>query len=443
MRARMLSVALLVVACVCGALAWFVFRAPQEGPAYARVATVTTPLGLKAYLVSDDTLPVVSMKVLFQAGSIYDPADRRGTANLLSTLFDEGAGDMDALAFQSRLEDLAVSLDFSVNRDNLSVSLRTTTDTLDEAFEMLRLALCEPRLDPDAIERMRAAILASIRLDSGDPSSIATNALFGKVFGTHPYAFDEKGTDESVRSLGRDDLLAFLKARVSRENLAIGVAGDISAGQLAVLLDRTFGPLPETASGPEVPAPQPVFDGSVTRVPFNVPQSTALLMQPGLLRPDPDWHAFYLLNYVMGGGGFNSRLMEEVREKRGLAYSVYSALYPFDKVGVWLVGTATENSGMPRSLLVIKEEWTRMATSGPTARELEDAKTYLTGAWPLSFTSTGSVASMLASMRLLDLPPDYIVKRNDIVSGLTLEDLERVRKRVMDPALLTGVVVGP
>lgn len=416
---------------------------PQKGPAYTHVQTVTTPAGLSAYLVSDDTLPIVSLNVHLPAGSLYDPPDRRGLANLMARLLDEGAGDMDAAAYQERMEDLAISISVTVSRDTLSLSLRTTTDTLDQAFEMLRLALESPRFDDEAVERMRSGVLASIRYESGDPSTLASNALFARVFGDHPYAFDEKGSDASVREITREDLVAFHRARVTRETLSIGVAGDIDAKRLAALLDKTFGNLPAKAKGDAPVLPSPRFDGGMTPVPFDVPQSTVLLAQPGLLRADPDWHAYYLLNYILGGGGFQSRLMEEVREKRGLAYSVYSAVYPFDLVGLWLAGTATENARVGDSVAVIKSEWTRLAAEGPTDQEVAEAKTYQTGAWPLRFTSTSSVASMLASMKLLGLAPDYIATRNDIVEALSRQDITRVAQRVMAPDRLTGVIVGP
>ncbi|GEO82566.1 M16 family metallopeptidase [Pararhodospirillum oryzae] len=405
------------------------------------VETVTSPLGLTAYLAADQTLPIVSMTVMIPAGSTLDPAGKEGLATLMTRLLDEGAGDLDSQAFQQRLEDLAIDLSFDAGRDTLTVRLRTTTDTLDEAFGLLGLALTHPRFDADALERMRAATLASLRQQAGDPNALAQKAWFARVFPDHPYGHDDEGREETVRALTQDDVRAFAAAHLSRADLSIGVAGAIDASHLAPLLDRTFGPLPDTQA-PVVPEATPRLDGSTTVVPFDVPQSTAFLGQPGLKRSDPDWNAAFVVNHILGGGGFSSRLMDEVREKRGLTYGVWSALYPYQKAGLWMAGIASQNARLPEALAVMKAEWARMASDGPTAQERADALTYLTGAWPLRFTSTESVAGMLASMRFYNLPADYIDTRNAALEALTLDDLRRVAKRLLDPARLTTVIVG-
>ncbi|CCG08258.1 M16 family metallopeptidase [Pararhodospirillum photometricum] len=408
-----------------------------------QVETLMSPRGVGAYLVSDDTLPVVSLQVLVPAGSAYDPPGKEGLATLVARLLDEGAGDLDAQAFQQRLEDLAIDLSFDPGRDYLSISLRTTTETLDEAVHLLALALTQPRFDPEAVERMRAGQLATVRHQGGDPQALANQAWFKAVFDDHPYAHDEEGTEASVRALTIDDIRDFARARLARKGLAVGIAGAIDARKAATVIDRIFGALPLHPKGPALPPAAPRFKGETEGVVLDIPQSTAILGQPGLLRSDPDWHAAYVLNHILGGGGFSSRLMDEVREKRGLAYSVASFLYPLEKAGVWMATTATESSRLPESLAVIKAEWARLAQEGPTEEEVQDAKTALTGAWPLRLTSTQSVAGMLASMRLYELGADYIQTRNAKIEALTRDDLARVARRLMDPERLSTVVVGP
>jgi zinc protease len=406
------------------------------------VKTVTGETGVTAYLVSDDTLPIVTLDFSLPAGSAMDPEGKRGLAYLASGTIDEGAGAFDSQAFRAHLEDLAIDLRFDAGRDYFSGTLKTTTENLDEAFRLLRLALTEPRFDAEPVERIRAQILSAIRQEAQDPNTLAAQSWMKAVLGNHPYAEDEKGTEESVKAITTDDLRAFMTTRLSRAALSIGVAGDISPEKLASLLDETFGSLPETAAIPPLVEPTVTLTGETTVIERPIPQSIAVLGQKGPLRSDPKWHVAYVLNYILGGGGFNSRLMEEVREKRGLAYSAYSYLYPFRLTGLWIAGTATQNARMKDSLQVMRDEWRRMAEEGPTEKELADAKTYLTGAWPLRFTSTEAVAGMLAAMRLNDLAPDYIDTRNDLVNAVTLDDVRALAKEMMDPASLTTVVVG-
>jgi zinc protease len=406
------------------------------------VQTVTSAKGVTAYLVSDSTLPIVTLDFTLPAGSITDPAGKRGLAYLASGLIDEGAGEYDSQAFREHLQDLAIELHFDAGRDTFSGTLKTTTENLDEAFRLLRLALTEPRFDAEPVERIRAQVLSSIRSEDEDPNTIAFRAWMKEVMGDHPYTEDEKGTADSVAAITADDLRMFMKTRLSRQDLSIGVAGDVDAGILSALLDETFGSLPEKADLPEVPKPVIALTGKTTVIERDIPQSMAVLGQKGLLREDPRWHVAYVLNYILGGGGFSSRLTEEVREKRGLAYSAYSYLYPFRLTGLWIAGTATQNARMGESLKVMRDEWRRMAEDGPTAEELKDAKTYLTGAWPLRFTSTEAVAGMLSAMRVNDLPPDYIDSRNAKVEAVTIEDIRKLAKELMDPDALTAVVVG-
>jgi len=415
---------------------------PAAAHALEDIETVTTPAGLEVWLVPDTTNPMVTIEFAFDGGAALDPIDRAGLANMAAGLLDEGAGDLDARAFQRRLADLAIEMDFDASRDAFMGELTTLTENLDEAFALLRLALTQPRFDADAVERIRGQVLAGLRHDSTDPRTLASEAWFAALFPDHPYARRSEGTEQTVRAITPDDLHAFANSRLTRDRLTIGVAGDITPERLAALVDDAFGALPETSDLPSVAAATAQADGTTRVLDRPVPQSVAVFGHGGIARNDPDWYAAYVVNYILGGGGFASRLMEEVREKRGLAYGVYSYLLPLDHGPVWMGSVATGNARISESLDLIRAEWARMAADGPTAEELADAKRYLTGAWPLRFTSSGAIARILVAMQREALPPAYLTDRNSLIKAVTLDDAHRVAARLMDPDALTTVVVG-
>lgn len=397
--------------------------------------------GIEAWLIEDHSIPVIAMEIGFRGGAALDPPGKEGLAHMVSGLLDEGAGDLDSLAFRRALETQAISIRFDVGPDVFSGSLRTLTENRERAFELLRLALTAPRFDAEPVERIRAQILTGLKFDAEDPQQIAQRRLAALMFPDHPYGRPPKGTPESVKAITVDDLRGFVRTRLTRDRLKIGVAGDITPDQLKSLLDKTFGALPETGAAPTVADVTP-RTGMTEVVEKDLPQSVAVFAETGLPREDEDFYAAYVVNYILGGGGFASRLTEEVREKRGLAYSVYSYLYPLDHAALVIGGTATNNARMGESLQVIREEWRRMAEEGPTETELADAKTYLTGAYPLRFTSTPNVAAILMSMQMDGYPLDHLETRNDKVEAVTLEDARRAARRMYDPAELSVVVVG-
>jgi len=403
---------------------------------------VTTPKGLEAWSVADHTNPMVTLTFAFKGGAALDPDGKEGLAHFASGLLDEGAGDLDSQAFQHRLADGAIELSFDTGRDSFGGTLKTLTENLDEAVDLLRLALRAPRFDADAVERIRAQIQAGLRYAQTDPNDIARRAWYAAVFPDQAYGHDPDGTSESIAAITRDDLKTFARQHLVKDRLVVGVAGDVTPEQVAALVDTAFGDLPETSDLSAVPDATVQADGRTVVIDRPIPQSVAVFGQPGLARSDPDWYAAYVVNYILGGGGFSSRLMEEVREARGLAYSVYSYLVPMDHAPLWIGGVATNNAQVGESLALIRDEWARMAKNGPTAEELADAKTYLTGAWPLRFTSTGAIAGILVAMQEEGLPPSYLDNRNDYIEAVTLEDARRVAARLMDPHALTTVVVG-
>lgn len=405
------------------------------------IQRVVSPGGIEAWLVQDDFVPIVSIRVGFFGGSNLEDPGKEGTAQLVSSLLDEGAGDMDARAFQNRLEDHAIRLGFSAGRDRFYASLTTLTENQDEAFNMLRLALTEPRFDDDAIERMRRQLLSGIAQGDRDPDTIAARAWWAAAFPDTPYGRPSTGTAESVSALTVDDLRAF-HSRLNRRDMRIGVAGDIDPETLGHLLDRTFLGLP--ADGPAyAPAEvEPAGGGETIVVQHPNAQSVVIFGSQGIDYADPDYMAAMVMNSVLGGGNFASRLMDVVREDYGLAYYVNSGLAVLDGASIFQGSVGTENARVAQSLALIRSEIARMRDDGVTEQELEDTKRYLTGAFALGFDSNSSIASRLTFYQLEDLGIDYINTRNDRINAVTLEDVDRVAARLLDPDNLLVVVVG-
>lgn len=407
------------------------------------IRQVTSPGGINAWLVEDHTLPIVAMNVAFRgSGAITDPEGAVGRANMVSGLLDEGAGEIGSQEFQQRLADKSISLSFDASLDNFSGSLKTLTRNRDEAFEMMRLALNEPRFDAEPVERIRAQILAGLASRANDPGYLASRAFWSTVFPDHPYGRPSDGTPESVAGIATEDLRRFVAERLARENLVIGVVGDVTAEELAPLLDRTFGDLPAEAAPLDVPYRNPTTPGGVTVIDQAIPQSRIVFGQRGIDRGDPDFYAALVLNQIVGGGSFTSRLYDEVREKRGLAYSVYSYLAPLDHGAVWMGGAGTENASAAQTVAIVREQWRQILQDNVGAEELAAAKDNLIGSYALRFDSTSSIAGMLVAVQMEDLGMDYIDNRPDLIGAVTLEDTRRVAERLMEPESLTFVVVG-
>ena len=397
---------------------------------------------IEAWLVRDHTNPIISMRFAFRGGSALDPENLGGLANMAASLLDEGAGDIDSQAFQSTLEDLVISLRFDARRDALGGRLVSLTENRVTAFNLLKLALTRPRFDPEPVERIRSQILAGIRQDSENPGAIASKSLFKRLFPSHPYGRLRSGTAKSVAAITRDDLVAFASSRMAKNNLKIGVVGDITAQSLAAVLDDVFGGLPDTAAPWDIPEAEPQSDGRTQVVEKDIPQSSIVFADRGLKRKHPDFYTAYLMNYVLGGGGFTSRLYDTIRDKRGLAYSVYSGLHPLERAGLIFGGAGTTNAKVSETLSLLRQEWARMADNGVTEQELADAKTYQTGSYPLRFASSGSIAAMLVGIQMEDLGIDYMDRRNSLIEAVTLEDVNRVAKTLLRPDRLSIVVVG-
>ena len=412
-------------------------------PARAEVdiQEVTSPGGITAWLVEEPSIPFVALEIRFRGGASLDAPGKRGAINLMTGLLEEGAGEMDARAFSRATEALATNLSFDVSDDALSVSARFLTENLAPSIDLLRAALQEPRFDEDAIERVRGQVISNIQSNQKDPNKIAQQTFDRIAFGDHPYGSSLNGTLESVAGLTRDDLLAAHRAVLARDRIIVGVVGDITPEELGQMLDKLLGGLPAEGA-PMPPRAEVDIPSGTTVVDFATPQSVALFGQPGLAQDDPDWFTATVLNHVLGGGGFESRLMTEVREKRGLTYGVYSYLAPRDLAETYLGSVSSSNDRIADAIEVIRAEWAKAAAEGITQEELDAAKTYITGAYPLRFDGNTPIANILVGMQMLGLPTDYIATRNDRVEAVTLEDVKRVAAELLEPENLHFVVVG-
>jgi zinc protease len=406
------------------------------------IKRVKSPGGIEAWLVESHANPLIAMRFAFRGGAAQDPAGKDGVAYFVSGMMDEGAGDLDSVAFQDRLQSLAMRMDFDASRDVMLGNVQMLTANRDESFDLLRLALTSPRFDTDAVERVRAQIIAGLKFDENDPEEVASLAWDRLAFGDHPYGRPIKGTMTSIEAISADELKDYVRRVFARNKLVVTVVGDIDAETLGKKLDEVFGALPLNAALAPVSEASPPLGPTREIILMDVPQSVAQFGHRGFSRKDDDFMAAYLLNYIIGGGGFSSRLMEEVREKRGLAYSVHSNLFPYQHGAVFVGNVATKNEAVAQSLDVIESELRRLAEEGPSPDELANAKSYLTGAYALRFESSSGIANQLLWIRIEDLGINYVDKRNEMIDKVSLDDIKRVAKRLIEADRLITTIVG-
>jgi zinc protease len=370
-----------------------------------------------------------------------DPKGQSGATNLMATLLTDGAGPLAFEAFQRRQEDAAASLGFSASLDRLNGTLRVLSANREEGFELLRLALTQPRFDADMVDQRRAQIVAALNQAKERPASVAARTLMATEFAGHPYANDPDGTADDLKTLTPQLLKQRAGALLMRSGLIVAAVGDIDEAELGRLLDRAFGSLP---LGTPLALPtewQPPTRPRTVVVERSVPQSTALMALPGIARDDPDWYAALALNHILGGDQ-QSRLFSEVREKRGLAYGASSSLRVYRKAALLVISTASANERIAEAIRVVHAELARLRAEGPTEQEFVDAKTYLTGALALSLDSSSAVASLLHSMQVDNLPPDHLTRRANLIGAVKIDDVRRIARRLLHDEAMTTVVVG-
>ncbi len=406
------------------------------------IQAVTSDKGIHAWLVEDYTVPIVTIRFVFDGGTAQDPPGKEGLANLMTGLFDEGAGDLDSDAFQARLDEVGAEMRFEANRDGIYGSMRVLADSRHDAFGLLRLALGQPRFDAEPVERVRGQVLSGILAKERDPNTIAQAKWLRAIYGDHPYGRQDEGTSQSVTAITVQDLRDAHKAMFARDGLHVAVVGAIDATTLKQELDRLFGDLPPKQTL------QPVADvamklGQQLQVDYDLPQTSLRLAFPGVKRDAPDFYAAALMNQILGGGAFTSRLFSEVREKRGLAYGISSTLVDYDHASALVIGTATRADRAAETLSVIRDVVRQMAETGPTEQDLAAAKDYMIGAYAINnLDSSGSIAATLVELQLDHLGIDYIERRAGYLNAVTLDEVKAAAKKLLsvEPAVMA---VGP
>lgn len=408
----------------------------------AKVGRVVTPAGIEVWHVESQVVPLVAVSFLFEGGASRDPVGKAGLAQTVARLLDEGAGPYPSAAFHERLADHAIELSFSAGPDTLGGSLKTLTRHADEAFELLRLALAEPRFEDADIERVRAQAMAGLRYQMKDPGAQATKRFYAEAFPGHPYGLPTSGTLESLPAIGRDDIVALHRAQAARARLKVVVVGAMGADEIARRIDHSFGGLPAEPTLADIPQTRLSGLGQRHVVSVDVPQSVIRFAMDGLAWSDPDFVPAYVLNHVLGGGAFTSRLFQEVREKRGLAYSVGTSLATFRSAAMTWGYTATKNERVTEALDVISSEIARLREEGPGEEELEKAKAYLTGSYALGFDTSTKIANQLVQIAFNGLGIDYVARRNALVAQVTMEDVRRAGTRMLGDGRMLTVIAG-
>lgn len=407
-----------------------------------RVERVVSSRGITGWLVTDRKLPLLTLEFAFRGGATRVAPGREGLARMYTSLLTEGAGDLDTRAFSQELEDRSISISFGSDWDSLSGSLRVLTDQREHGLRLLQLALTRPRFDADSVERVRAQMQAGLQRTAEAPPTLAGRAWYATAFPDHPYGRTQLGTPQSLAAITRDDMLAFHAARMAQDNLIVAAAGDITPAEFGALLDRIFGGLPARADQDTTPRVEAQGGGKTIVINRTLPQSYLMFGHGGMLRSDPDFYAATILNDIFGGGGFSSRLMEEIRERRGLTYGVYTSVAAYARTGLVLGTMSTDNPKAGESLDLIRSEWRRMREEGPSAEELDNSKSSLIGGFALRFDALRPIARFLVSMQWEDLGIDFMDRRNDLMRAVTLDDMKRVARRLLDPDKLLVVVVG-
>lgn len=400
-----------------------------------------TTAGAEVWFVPAPELPMVDVRLVFDAGSARD-GSRSGIANLTNTLIGMGDQTKDEETFASDIEGLGVQFSTSALKDMAVVSLRSLTrpEILESALTLSANALTQPSFDAKVLERVKAQRLLEIKAKQQSPASVATERFWQKLYENHPYAQPSEGTSASLPALTSADLTAFHRHYYTAKNARVAIVGAVSRTQAEQIAERLTSGLPVGSQLPALPAVSPVSAG-YDRIDFPSTQSQVLLGQLGIDRLNPDYPALYLINHLWGGSGFASRLMEEVREKRGLVYGVSSSLLPMRAQGPWMVSLKTANANTNTALQVVQET-TQAMLKGMTQQELEDHKSNILGGFALQIDSNKDMVGYLAMMAFYDLPTDWLQTFPKQIEVLTLDQVQKVAQAYLKPDSWVGVLLG-
>ena len=424
-------------------LAVLLLALPLSAQAALAIQHWETAQGARVIFVESRALPILDISVDFPAGSARDPAGKPGLAQLTHALLDQGAGGLSDTAIAHRLADVGAVLSGTFDRDRAGVTLRTLSSTAEkeQALEMLARVLQQPDFPQPVIKREKQRLIAAIREAEADPGTVADKAFYRALYGTHPYAHDESGEPAAIERLTRGELQAFYRTHYSAANAVIAMMGDVTRAEAEAIASRLSAGLSRVAAVPDLPKPAPVA-ASDTRIPHPSTQSHVLVGAVGMARNDPDFFPLFVGNYVLGGGGFDSRLMREVRDKRGYAYSAYSYFLPMTEVGPFQLGLQTKLEQTDDALKVAQATLKQFIAEGPSEAELTQAKSNLTGGFPLRIDSNKKILDYLSLIGFYKLPLDYLDTWVDKVNAVDVAAVKRAFARRIDPDRLVTVVVG-
>lgn len=402
------------------------------------------PNGARVYLVQARELPMVDITLVFDAGSARDPTGKHGLACFSNALMDEGAGDLSADEIARRLEGVGARFSSDCSRDMATLDLRSLVDgkLLKPALEVFARLVAEPSFPEASLARERERALIALQRDAQSPGAIVSKAFYRSLYGEHPYAHHPRGDPTGLSSITRQDLVNYHKRYYVGANAVVAIVGDVSTKQAKQIAKQLVGKLPRGETPPPVPEVTNLDKPRQRRIAFPSSQTHIRIGQPGMRRGDPDQFPLYVGNYILGGGGMVSRLFEEVREKRGLAYSAYSYFSPMRRKGPFTVGLQTENSQRETAIQLVRQTVKRFIESGPTEEELEAAKKHLTGGFALRIDSNGDIAGYLAVIGFYQLPLTYLDDFIPRVEAVTVEQIREAFGRRVDPTKLATVVLG-
>ena len=424
------------------ALCVIAFISPVE--AAPKIQYWTLANGARVYFVETHELPMLQLRAVFDAGSSRDPADKGGLANLTSAMLEEGAGNVSADDIASRFEGLGAEFGAGIDRDMAGVSLRSLSDSslLDPALDLFATILVSPSFPAANLERVRAQVLVALRKDAESPGAVADKAFYRELYRNHPYAHDPAGDDASLKAITRADLVSFQQRYYVGANAWLVIVGDASPREARRIAEKTVGRLPAGAAAPALPPVAAFSTAAEKRIAFPATQTHVLVGEPGTWRGDPDYFPLYVGNYILGGGGLVSRLAEEVREKNGLSYSVYSYFYPLRVPGPLVIGLQTKNDTRDRALKLARQVVSDFVAHGPTPQELDAAKKHITGGFPLRLDSNGKITENLAVIAFYGLPLTYLDDFIPRVEAVTADQIRDAFRRRVHPDKMLTVTVG-
>jgi zinc protease len=408
---------------------------------FATIQQFTTPGGVSVWLVEEPSIPILSLRMAWQAGSTNDPEGLEGLSNAMVYHMNEGAGELDAQGFFKGMEELNMSFSCGSSSESTFCNASMLTDNVAPSFEMIAMAFAEPRFDDGPFERFKREQTVSLQTRETNARFLAGRALSNALYPDHSYA--KETTAESIAAISQDDMRAQKGLLMVREGMLVTAVGAISPEALAPLIDQAVAGLPQNSEAIEA---EDVVLADAAAAPIIVelpqPQSLVSFTAPAMTRDDPDFYTAVVLNYTFGGGGFESRLMKDLRVERGLTYGVYTGVSAGDKMQTWSGSGQTKNESAAEFIDGVKENMVAMVEEGMSEEELAAAKANLTGSYPLGFDSNAKIAANMMGVRLDGLPVDFFDKRNAMVEAVTLEDVNRVAADYLNPENFTFIVVG-